>query len=296
MSSTPQQQKQRKQRLSNQHKPYLSITNFTLLKDLFKLKGWECDPDRDISQFSKFVKTLSLLDNKQQLYLIDMTKDFLWYDSTKYRDMTIDALQKLRASVGDRHIFFAQCLPQADASKNKSSSHVLYGLEDKYISYHVDMGSYKRLNHVSEANEQMLLDDEAVLVLVDDFVGTGETAQKALSELSIYYPRLRDFSNVKVLSLVVQKTGFELLTSMKLDVFYAKKVGKAISDLPVSDDEKYERICMMQSIERRIKGLEEKFKFGYEGSEALVSMIRCPNNTFPIYWYIEGVSPYEREH
>jgi len=52
----------------------------------------------------------------------------------------------------------------------------------------------------------------------------------------------------------------------------------------------------MQSIERRIKGLEEKFKFGYEGSEALVSMIRCPNNTFPIYWYIEGVSPYEREH
>lgn len=30
--------------------------------------------------------------------------------------------------------------------------------------------------------------------------------------------------------------------------------------------------------------VNEEFQFGYDHSEALVKMIRTPNNTFPVYW------------
>ena len=35
------------------------------------------------------------------------------------------------------------------------------------------------------------------------------------------------------------------------------------------------------------------FNFGYGGSEALICLKRCPNNTFPIYWHGKK-SPYSR--
>ena len=40
----------------------------------------------------------------------------------------------------------------------------------------------------------------------------------------------------------------------------------------------------MSSIETSI-GVTEDYRLGYASSEALVSMIRTPNNTFPIYWF-----------
>lgn len=296
MASTPQQQKQRKQRLSNQHKPNLQFQNLTQLLELFNHKQWEIDPDHDISLLSKFISTLNLLNNEQQQFLIELTKDFQWYDSRKYLEMMIKPLQDLRLTIGDKFIFFAQCLPSEDVGKNKSSSHVLYELEDYYLHQHVNMGKYQRINHVDEANEQMMLDDKAVLVLVDDFVGTGDTAIKALTELREVHKHLQNYDSVKVLTLVAQSSGLEAISNIGVDVFCSVELGKGISDQPINDDEKYKKWVLMEAVERRINGLEKKYNFGYKGSEALVSMIRCPNNTFPIYWYIEGVSPYERKH
>jgi hypothetical protein len=296
MATTPQQQKQRKQKLSNQHKPTLQFQNWAQLLELFEHKQWEIDTDHDISLLSKFMNTLNLLNNEQQQFLIELTKDFQWYDSRKYLDMMIKPLQDLRQSIGDKFIFFAQCLPNGDLGKNKSSARVLYDLADSYLHQHVNIGRFQCINSVNEANEQMLLDGKAVLVLVDDYVGTGDTAIKALTELRGVHKRLQNYDSVKVFTLVAQSSGMEAISNIGVDVFCSVKIGKGISDQPINDDEKYKKIVLMEGVERRINGLEKKYNFGYKGSEALVSMIRCPNNTFPIYWYIEGVSPYERKH
>lgn len=296
MASTPQKQKQRKQRFSNQHKPTLQFQNWVQLLELFEQKQWDIDPNHDISLLSKFISTLNLLNNEQQQFLIELTKDFQWYDSRKYLDLMIKPLRDLRLSIGNKYIFFAQCLPNEDLGKNKSSARVLYDFEDSFLQQHVNIGEYQRINCIAEANEQMLLDGKAVLVLVDDFVGTGDTAIKALTEVREVHKRLQNYDNVKVLTLVAQSSGLEAISNIGVDVFYSVKIGKGISDQPINDDEKYKKLLLMESVERRINGLEKKYYFGYKGSEALVSMIRCPNNTFPIFWYIEGVSPYERKH
>lgn len=33
------------------------------------------------------------------------------------------------------------------------------------------------------------------------------------------------------------------------------------------------------------KRFEQDYSFGYKESEALVTMTRTPNNTFPLYWF-----------
>ena len=48
-------------------------------------------------------------------------------------------------------------------------------------------------------------------------------------------------------------------------------------------NEEKESKCM-HAIEGAIK-VSSDYNFGYKQSEALVRMIRTPNNTFPIYWY-----------
>ena len=68
------------------------MINYSLLEALFEQKGWEMDPDRDISLFSKFINTLNLLDDKQQQFLIDLT---LWVMGSEYTKNLILALEKL---------------------------------------------------------------------------------------------------------------------------------------------------------------------------------------------------------
>ena len=39
----------------------------------------------------------------------------------------------------------------------------------------------------------------------------------------------------------------------------------------------------MESIEEKIKAHDNE-KLGYMGSEALITLARTPNNTFPVFW------------
>ena len=45
----------------------------------------------------------------------------------------------------------------------------------------------------------------------------------------------------------------------------------------------------MDDIEKRLK-VNENYRRGFKESEALVCMLRCPNNTFPVFWSTKKVS------
>ena len=59
-------------------------------------------------------------------------------------------------------------------------------------------------------------------------------------------------------------------------------MNKGISDFYTSED-LADKQCIMKQIEDRIHKVE-KYRFGYEGSEALITLIKTPNNTFPVFW------------
>ena len=73
---------------------------------------------------------------------------------------------------------------------------------------------------------------------------------------------------------VRQKTGVEVYA------YYIFR--KGISDY-YSDDQRDGCLKTMAGIEDKLK-VDSDFRLGYAQSEALISLIRTPNNTFPVFW------------
>ena len=87
---------------------------------------------------------------------------------------------------------------------------------------------------------------------------------------------------------VRQKTGVEIYA------YYNFR--KGISDY-YSDDQLVGCLRTMKGIENKLK-VSSKFRLGFAQSEALISLIRTPNNTFPVFWKSKDLpspAPFSRD-
>ena len=281
-------------------KPDFRFSQLGKLEELFIKKKWPIkDKDEERSLFGKYEKMLSQLTVCQQDFIIKLTENFIWIKGDEYIKCLIDVVKQVRESVGDKIIYFAPCKPISDKGLIKSSDYVWYSLRDNIFRYEMDLGKIEMINGLEDVNQKLLLNDKAVLVLVDDFIGSGGTACKAL--VSIYklyqnlYQRKPYNGSIKVLAIVVQEVGLKELEDVGVEVFYSKIAKRGIADQDTTEEEKKRMYDMMKQIEIPIlKDKYERYHCGYAQSEALVSMIRCPNNTFPIYWFFSEKSPYAR--
>ena len=121
---------------------------------------------------------------------------------------------------------------------------------------------------------------KSLLLLVDDFIGSGETADRCIEYL--VNEANYDVNKISLLSLVAQQEGVKRINNKGVEVYCSEIRNKGITDNYISPT-KDEFILLMQNIEDIIK-VDSKYRFGYNQSEALVKMIRTPNNTFPVYW------------
>lgn len=132
--------------------------------------------------------------------------------------------------------------------------------------------------------------DNAVIILVDDFVGSGLTAYKHIKS---YIKLLKEYKhnvNVEDFCIVVDvamKHGVNYLLDNGIDSFCDVLQSKAISeDETLEEKQVKSKIRIMKEIEGKVfKNLNPKYSLGFEGSESLVSILnKAPNNTFPFYW------------
>lgn len=271
----------------------LDINQFARLKDLFNRHGWPIEEDSDISVYKKYYKTLLTLEKDQQDFLITLSDRLLHITIGDYLDNLINPLTELRNDSGNDNLIFIPCLPEEDAGKIKSATTVLYQLKGSSIKSKVNIApSFVPENITADTFSPLEKLSNYQIVLVDDFIGTGETAVGAVSyllKLAPFIPKER----IKVLSIVAMEKGINELKNIDIKTYCNYVLNKAISDF-YKDKELANAIQMMEGIETRIKKLKPEFHFGYKQSEALVCMERCPNNTFPIYWKTANVSPYER--
>lgn len=272
----------------------LSIGRFNRLKTLFESKHWDIDDSLEISTFSRFCKTLESLTEPQQDMLLKISEKFLHIGQKDYLESLIEPLSCLRKATEGEMLFFTCCLPQEDIGKCKSSMTVLYLLKGSTIKTRIGLDPYKTVECFKEETIKYLPKNEKFrIILVDDFIGSGETAVAAAEYIKRLAGDKIQNNQIMILSIVAMQRGVEALDGKGYRVFSKYICKRGISD-SYDDPLKSEFATQMQEIENGIKKLEDKFRFGYQGSEALVCMERCPNNTFPIYWRTKGVAPYER--
>lgn len=259
--------------------PSLLISDFTRIQEVFNEKGWPIDDTFGDPVFDNFCKMLTSLNKEQYDLVLSLTKDFLWVRDTEYIPHFEKVFLRFTESYSfsrGKNLMFCPLLPEIDFGKSKSSIMLLYLIKARLQAIKTKYSDFK----ISLADSPNSINVDAIknkftLCLIDDFIGTGETA---LGAIEYFEKNGISRSQIVIISLVGMQEGIERLNEngccVYSDVICEKGIAKHDND---------EEVRIMKSIEDKIK-IKDEFRFGYGASEALVRMMRTPNNTFPVYW------------
>lgn len=281
----------------------LSINTFLSLVDVFKANGWEI-PSADAgdeSRFNRFCERLSILEISEQQLVIELTKKFTIIEASDYSGHIVKLLSHLHAQeipifrTTEKFLIMPLLAPK-DFNKTKSSSYVWYYFRSEAIKFNpIFLG--KKLVHcdISKATWAKNLKENEAVILVDDYIGSGQTAVDAVKwfESTIGV----DSKKIVVLAVAAQEQGLQWIAEHTNASVYAHlHFTKGISDA-YSGKQRESYLQTMTAIETKLN-VEDEFRLGYSGSEALISLIRTPNNTFPVFWKPNGnnrLVPFSRD-
>ncbi|WP_261304007.1 uracil phosphoribosyltransferase [Paenibacillus andongensis] len=264
------------------------------LKTVFQKHAWVVEDNslNEASLFNRFCSILGELDEEQQEFIIELTNRFVWLrfeNYYKHFDFIFqNILQSQTFSLNNiTNIYFAPLILPEDKGKTKSSTMVLYMLKGNNTLRYNATYAQKLCKYFEDLDfdADLVNKQHSILFLVDDFIGTGETASTAINYL-VNTTGVQQ-NKIVVLSIAAMKHGLEEVSNMGIKVFTAFEYDKGISNYYPSH-EAAEKLFLMKSIENKLSPkvvkINENERLGYRGSEALITLIRTPNNTFPVFW------------
>lgn len=263
-------------------KTELSIQHLIRLKTIFAEKKWPIEDGMGGRPFEDFCSLLEELETNQCELMLTLTENFLWVRDFEYIRCFSNSFSLFIRGFSfceKKDVVICPLLPEKDFGKSKSSTMLFYfikcnihSLQAKYKCYNIAL-----LDTPSSFRCEQLK-DTTIICLVDDFIGSGNTAMEAANFfLKQGYP----LSQIAIISLVAMEEGLETLRKNGYNTYTDIVEKKGITG---SGRDELAETKTMQEIEAAIN-ISPEYQFGYSHSEALVKMMHTPNNTFPIYWY-----------
>lgn len=274
----------------------LSISKFDTLGEIFQRHHWPIVYDKEKSYFNKYVKMLESMSEDEQNMMLELTNKFLHIKLDEYFAILSEVISRIIANnPAVSQYFVLPALAKADVGRlDKSSIHMLYLFKGEELGNAID-NSDIHFQVVKDNNKLLargIRDNEKILI-IDDFIGSGQTIEESFEAYNINNDG-HNIDDVIVVSLVAHEKGVSYLEDIGVpQIFYNILINRGISDNYIGE-KKSEYVKLMNQIEDRIPKLGEENRFGYCQCEALLHMHRIPNNTFPIYWLHNNVSPYKR--
>lgn len=278
----------------------LSTQYFLKITEVFKKNTWTIvSGEEENSLFNRYCeRMLAIGENKKKDLMLELTERYLWIPTEDYSGNLIAALIKLfsmKTEISETtKIYVMQLISPEDIGKVKSSSMLLYSFNDVKFRYDTNLSKYKFevANDISQISTYLSTTD-SILILVDDYIGTGETAEKSIIHM---LNNKVDINKIAIVSLVAQEQGINYLQKYGICVAANIVRKRGISDFCTGEALR-NKIKLMKEIENKM-AVKEKYSLGYGNSEALVTMCRTPNNTFPLFWAEKGnmpIAPFPRD-
>lgn len=268
---------------SKKHKPVLAEDYYNMY-NIFATNNWNSYPGY-IGILQAHADRMCKMNDDQKALYLDLTQRFLWIRD--YTKDIIDQLNRILSQFNYKKYYIIRCTPKNDQKKSKSSGVVLYEIKNPEVRKQL----VKPINIVETIKDLITVKDisESLLILVDDFVGTGDTAKKCIEDIIKQAPDTS--GRTVIMCIAAMEQGINRLSSLHIPVFASYKLNRGISDNYSGYNLNKNRMLMHQL--ESIFNCSTGFSFGYAQSEALICLKRCPNNTFPIYWH-GNKSPYPR--
>jgi len=268
------------------------------LTALFQRKNWELADGTvaDMGLFDKFCERLRLFTTEEQEMIIEISEDFIRIGMQEYLVKFFDSFFLLGDSFFDGHEK-VYVLPLVDpyVSNRSKGTKVFRGKAKSadFLHYLFDASEWRWFSNKLIPNItvkklfKLFNPKDSCLVLIDDFVGTGQTA---VDVCTIFLQENFDLGSlspekIKVVSIAAQERGITYVRrELGIEVSSNIIVPRGISDkfvvpeLPI-------KVAHMQAIESKL-AITPAYNFGFEQSEAMITFLnKTPNNTFPVYWH-----------
>lgn len=270
--------------------------------ELFDALGWPTEPDTTSpipKLFERYCRMAARLSPTQRALVLDLTKHYRWLQADERKVLLLTAWANLCQTLAPacKSIVVAPLL-KPRSKRPKSSDALWYDLQEYRANIEEQLGG--RLLHFEKTGlgfrKFLRNHPDAALILVDDYVGSGETALGDISRLAGKIPELTQTLPFLLVIAIQSDTLHKLAT--RCFVVAATTLPKGISDCTPLED-RTAALTIMDSI-GALLDIPKEDRLGYASTEALATLKRTPNNTFPVFWTnrnVRGVvwdSPFTR--
>lgn len=211
---------------------------------------------------------LKCIENKSIFY--KLLESYKYYPLKTYPDLVKKAYCNFREELPEKKVIYL--LPAISRQNNKVNSglfmeYLMQGFID-FINIEKDMKriSFHRKYQYTKADIERMQNESSLVLLIDDFIGTGDSIRKSQK----YWKEQIGIKPEHCLTLVAMEYGYQ---SLQNDVvLFVGEVVKSVENIDIQE---------IQKIAKKL-GIESEGE--YFDSTTLVTMLRTPNNTSPIFW------------
>jgi hypothetical protein len=225
---------------------------------------------------SKLTKIYERLSKNERPVFANLISRYELY--TEYTEAVSEIFLWLKAIIDAGEKITLATPYMAPAATVKSATHVVYELKSflsgwGYTDEHFN--SRTTLPEKAKPGRRM--------IIVDDFSGTGGTIEKAVVAL---LDKGQPTDKIVVCLVYAMAEAVTRLLALGVPVITYRVGQKALGDHNFGPDDGGAAAAIYDGIEQRLGHPEhQKYRRGYGASESLVTMMRTPNNTLPIFWY-----------
>ncbi len=250
----------------------------------------------DLDRLTKILESRSIpmevLENMIELFnyhdhegrelLFELLGEFQVCEFEQYKKKGSELAEALMQDVPSsvKTIVLLPLLDKVPASKSKSGDAIAWIMSRSLGRLAKATGREFKMASQTISAEIISRGDATAFFMVDDYIGSGNTALGAVEGL---VQQGVHAAQISVAAFVGMAEAGTRLASAGVRTIFLANLPKGISGSSRISNKNY-AIEVMLRMENKMK-VGRRFELGYERTEALVLMCFCPNNTFPVFWW-----------
>lgn len=263
----------------------LSYRDITNIISLFNNQKWPIDQAHKSSLYNRFINTYTKLDNEERTLFLKLSSMYKWVNLSEYQGLIVTLLEnivKKHCSAHTQDVWVYPIKKKEHTNTIKSSDLVSYLSSSVQVQYSDTL--YKKKIHVLSSIDQVESKRakflKSPLLILDDYIGSGKYTSEVIEELNALSISA---STIVIGSLFISSGGLKKLQPICPNIEYLESIESVSSNLSNSE------MQTLKSIENKLS-ITENYKLGYGGTASLITLIRTPNNSLPVFWFETGRS------
>lgn len=264
------------------------------LSTIFSSNNWLSD-EFDNTSLEKAMRLGSKLTDEERELLIYLFNHYVQIPPSQYLKRILHVLNAVPTqSIEQIQELYIVPLKAANEIMLPKSSDFVIGFfkHPLVMSSRIFDNKKIKITSMKQLSAEIGESSDKKIMLVDDFSGSGDTIISCMD----YITNMKKIPQEKVIVLLLacMKEGFARIKAMGYEIYCDYIQNKGISSIQ-NIKQRSDFTKLMNDIEKKYN-IEEKWHFGYKESESLITLIRTPNNTFPVFWDSSKVenAPFKR--